>query len=261
MTEEDTARTAAANAAAERIEAGMTIGLGSGRAVWRVIEMVTDRFGPEPPIRAAFASNRTAELARAAGIHAAPLDGATALDLALDGADEIDPRMGLLKGGGGALLREKIVIASAQRFVVVAEERKAVSRLGESFRLPVEVVRFGWPETRKRVLELLPSAELRRRDRDEPYVTDEGHLILDCELPAVDDLERLGAQLKGTVGVVEHGLFLGMADEALLGPDGRERRCTELRNATSSRSRSTPTRACARWSGPGRSRRSSAAAA
>jgi ribose 5-phosphate isomerase A len=215
------ARAAAAEAAVELIEPGMTIGLGSGRAVWQVIEKIVERFGHNPPLRAAFASNRTHELAQAAGIETAALDGNTRLDLALDGADEVDPQLGLLKGGGGALLREKIVVASADRFVVVAEERKAVSRLGESFRLPVEVVRFGWPETRKRVLALLPSAELRRRDRDEPYITDEGHLLLDCELPETDDLHALAAQIKGTVGVVEHGLFLGLADEALLGrPDG-----------------------------------------
>jgi ribose 5-phosphate isomerase A len=221
VSDEETARTAAAVAAVERIEAGMTIGLGSGRAVWRVIEKIAERFGERPPIRAAFASNRTSELAQAAGIQAAVLDGRIRLDLAIDGADEIDPRLGLLKGGGGALLREKIVVASADRFIVVAEERKSVTRLGETFRLPVEVVRFGWPETRKRVLDLLPSADLRRRDRDEPYVTDEGHLLLDCDLPAVDDLDGLAGRIKGTVGVVEHGLFLGMADEALLGrPDG-----------------------------------------
>jgi ribose 5-phosphate isomerase A len=221
VSDEETARNAAAAAAVERIEAGMTIGLGSGRAVWRVIEKIEERFGERPPIRAAFASNRTAELAQTAGIVTATLDGRVRLDLALDGTDEIDPQLGLLKGGGGALLREKIVVASADRFVVVAEERKSVARLGETFRLPVEVVRYGWPETRKRVLELLPSAELRRRDRDEPYVTDEGHLLLDCDLPETDDLERLAAHIKGTVGVVEHGLFLGRADEALLGrPDG-----------------------------------------
>jgi ribose 5-phosphate isomerase A len=221
VSDEETARSAAAIAAVERIEPGMTLGLGSGRAVWRVIEKIGERFGDRPPIRAAFASNRTAELAQAAGIQAATLDGRTRLDLALDGADEIDPRLGLLKGGGGALLREKIVVASADRFVIVAEERKSVSRLGETFLLPVEVVRFGWPETRRRVLELLPTAELRRRERDEPYLTDEGHLLLDCELPASDDLDALAERIKGTVGVVEHGLFLGMADEALLGrPDG-----------------------------------------
>jgi ribose 5-phosphate isomerase A len=199
----------------------MTIGLGSGRAVWRVIELLAERFGDRPPVKAVSASNRTHELARAAGIETAALDGRKKLDLALDGADEIDPQLGLIKGGGGALLREKIVIASAARFVVVAEAKKQVSRLGEGFRLPVEIVRFGWPETRDRVLEHLPAAELRRRDRDEPYVTDEGHLLIDCDLPAQDDLEELAAKLKGTVGVVEHGLFLGMADEVLLGrPDG-----------------------------------------
>jgi ribose 5-phosphate isomerase A len=218
---EETARDAAATAAVERIQPGMTIGLGSGRAVWRVIEKIGERFGEHPPIRAACASDRTAELARAAGIEAAELDGHTRLDLALDGADEIDPSLGLLKGGGGALLREKIVVASADRFVVVAEERKSVGRLGQTFRLPVEVVRFGWPETRRRVLELLPSADLRGSDGDAPYVTDEGHLLLDCDLPDTGDLPDLAARIKGTVGVVEHGLFLGMADEALLGrPDG-----------------------------------------
>jgi ribose 5-phosphate isomerase A len=218
---EETARNAAAAAAVERIDPGMTIGLGSGRAVWRVIEKIAERFGERPPIRAAFASNRTAELAQAAGIAPVTLDGQTRLDLAIDGADEIDPVLGLLKGGGGALLREKIVVACADRFVVVAEERKCVDHLGQTFRLPVEVVRFGWPETRKRVLALLPSAELRRRERDEPYVTDEGHLLLDCELPQTEDLGRLAAEIKGAIGVVDHGLFLGMADEVLLGrPDG-----------------------------------------
>jgi ribose 5-phosphate isomerase A len=218
--QDQTARSAAAAAAVEMIEPGMTLGLGSGRAVWRVIDKITERFGPSPPLRGAFASNRTHELARAAGIETAALDGHVKLDLAIDGTDEIDPDMGLLKGGGGALLREKIVVASATRFVVVAETGKAVERLGETRGLPVEIVRFGWPETRLRLLEFLPTAELRRRDRGEPYVTDEGHLLFDCDLPD-DALVDLAARIKQTVGVVEHGLFLGMADQALLGrPDG-----------------------------------------
>ncbi|MEA2480770.1 MAG: ribose 5-phosphate isomerase [Thermoleophilaceae bacterium] len=221
-TDDGTARNAAARAAAQQIEPGMTIGLGSGRAVWRIIESITERFGADPPLRAAFASSRTHDLARAAGIETVRLDGRTRLDLALDGADEIDPGLGLLKGGGGALLREKIVIASAERFVVVAETRKRVDRLGSTFRLPVEVIRFGWPETRRRVLELVPAGALRRREREEPYVTDEGHFLLDCHLPPDADLDELGARLKATLGVVEHGLFLGMADQALLGcDDGR----------------------------------------
>jgi ribose 5-phosphate isomerase A len=217
----DPAREAAAQAAVERIEPGMLLGLGSGRAVWRTIELIAERWPDGPPVRSAFASDRTQELAAEAGIEAIELDGRTRLDLAIDGADEIDPRLGLVKGGGAALLREKIVVAAARRFVVVAEERKRVGRLGETFRLPVEVVRFGWQDTQRRVLELLPAAELRTGDAAGPVVTDEGHHLLDCELPAEGDLGELARALKATVGVVEHGLFLGMADEALLGrPDG-----------------------------------------
>ncbi|HEX8647738.1 MAG TPA: ribose-5-phosphate isomerase RpiA [Thermoleophilaceae bacterium] len=217
----DSAREAAAQAAVERIEPGMLLGLGSGRAVWRTIELIAERWPDGPPVRSAFASERTRELAAEAGIAALELDGRTRLDLAIDGADEIDPDLGLVKGGGAALLREKIVIVAARRFVVVAEERKRVARLGETFRLPVEVVRFGWQDTQHRVLELVPAAELRTDEAAAPVVTDEGHHLLDCELPAEGDLRELAAALKATVGVVEHGLFLGMADEALLGrPDG-----------------------------------------
>ncbi|HEX8073514.1 MAG TPA: ribose-5-phosphate isomerase RpiA [Thermoleophilaceae bacterium] len=221
MSETDVARAAAAAAALERIEEGMTIGLGSGRAVWKAIELARERWPGGPPLRAAFASERTAELGRQAGIEAVELDGGVRLDVAIDGADEVDPALGLIKGGGAALLREKLVVAAAERFVVVAEARKRVARLGETFRLPVEVVRFAWPDTRRRVLELVPEAELRTGDDGAPVVTDEGHHLLDCALPAGGDVAALGHALKATVGVVEHGLFLGMADEALLGrPDG-----------------------------------------
>ena len=213
----DPAREAAARAAAERVEPGMTLGLGSGRAVWRTLELIAERWPGGPPVRAAFASDRTAALAADAGIEAVELDGGTRLDLAIDGADEIDPDLGLIKGGGAALLREKLVVAAAERFVVVAEERKRVDRLGATFRLPVEVVRFAWADTRNRVLELLPQADLRTGDGGEPVVTDEGHLLLDCDLPPEGDLNELADALKRTVGVVEHGLFLGMADEVLVG--------------------------------------------
>ena len=217
----DPAREAAARAALERIEPEMTLGLGSGRAVWRLIELIAERWPDGPPVRSAFASERTADLARDAGIGRVELNGETRLDLAIDGADEVDPDLGLIKGGGAALLREKIVVCAAERFVVVAEERKRVARLGETFKLPVEVVCFGWPDTRRRVLELLPGAELRTGEHGEPVVTDERHHLLDCDLPAAEDLLGLARELKRTVGVVEHGLFLDMADEALIGaPDG-----------------------------------------
>ena len=211
------AREAAARAAVERIEPGTTIGLGSGRAVWRVIELLGER---GQPLRAVCASEVTGARATEAGIETIELDGTTRLAVAIDGADEVDPHLGLIKGGGAALLREKIVVSAAERFVVVAETKKKVSRLGETRGLPVEVVRFGWPDTRRRLLELVSAADL-RTDGAEPVVTDEGHLLLDCELPAEGDLGPLAEAIKATVGVVEHGLFLGLADEALLGtPEG-----------------------------------------
>src|SRR5829696_5918675 len=193
----------------------MTIGLGSGRAVWATVERLPRG------TRAVVASEVTRERALTAGIEVVELDGSFELDLALDGADEVDGSLGLIKGGGGALLREKIVISAARRFVVVAETVKRVDRLGERRRLPVEVVRFGWRDTRRRLAALLPDAELRASEQGDPYLTDEGHLLLDCALPAGSHPAELDLALRRVPGVVEHGLFLGMAERALLGrPDG-----------------------------------------
>ena len=148
-------------------------------------------------------------------------DEAPELDLALDGADEVMRDLAVLKGGGGALLREKLVFACARRRVIVAEARKLVGRLGEGWRLPVEVVRFGWEGTRLRLLELLADAERRSADDGTPFVTDEGHHILDCAIRPESDLRELAAAIKAITGVVEHGLFLEHADVVLLGaPDG-----------------------------------------
>jgi ribose 5-phosphate isomerase A len=217
--EQSAARDAAARAAVELVEPGMVVGLGSGRAVWRLVELLGERNGD---FRATVASERTGELARQAGLDLVELDGRLELDLALDGADEVDPGLGLIKGGGGALLREKIVIAAARRFVVMAEASKRVQRLGEGFRLPVEVVRFAWPDTRRRLGRLVTDVELRSGEGGDPYVTDEGHHILDCLLPGDVHPEALDLELRRVPGVVEHGLFLGLAERALLGhPDGR----------------------------------------
>jgi ribose 5-phosphate isomerase A len=215
---DDPARAAAVAAARARIEPGMAIGLGSGRAVFALIELLAAGSSPRR-LRAVAASSRTEARARAAGIDLVDLDGDRVLDLAVDGADEVDPALRLLKGGGGALLREKLVIAAARRVVVVAEAPKLVDRLGTTRALPVEVLRFAWPTTR-RLLDLVPSAALRRTAGGLAVVTDEGHHLLDCTIPD-GDLAALASALKAVVGVVEHGLFVDQADEVLLGhPDG-----------------------------------------
>ena len=214
----DAARRAAAAAAVERIEPGMTIGLGSGRAVWKVLEAICRRWPDEVPLRVVPASSQTEELARDAGVEVLDLDEAGPLDLAIDGADELDPRLRLIKGGGGALLREKLVVAAAKRFIVVAETDKLVDRIGEHWRVPVEVVRFGWRSTLARLMDgVVPAADVRCSHDGAPFITDEGHVIVDCALPRAGDLDEFAVRLKAVIGVVEHGLFLDMADEALLG--------------------------------------------
>ena len=214
----DPARAAAAAAARTRIEPGMTIGLGSGRAVFALIDLLAATWSSSRPLRAVVASARTEARARAAGIDLVDLDTdrVGVLDLAFDGADEVDPALRLLKGGGGALLREKLVLAAAGHVVIVAESPKLVDRLGATRPLPVEVVRFAWPTTRRRLLDLVPSATLRQRPDGTPVVTDEGHHLLDCAIPD-GDLPALAATIKSTLGVVEHGLFPDQADEVLLG--------------------------------------------
>jgi ribose 5-phosphate isomerase A len=182
--------------------------------VWATLELLRDR-----EVRAAAASARTEELLREAGIPLVELDGSVRLALAIDGADEVDPDLGLIKGGGAALLREKLVVMAADRFVVVAESSKRVPRLGSTRGVPVEVVRFAWGDTRRRLLALVDGAELRLGGGGAPVVTDEGNYILDCELPGSGDIAALGRTIKEMVGVVEHGLFIGMAALALLGND------------------------------------------
>ena len=213
---DDPARAAAVAAARTRVEAGMTIGLGSGRAVFALVEALASKWRGPSGLRAVTASSATEARAREAGIEMVELDGELVLDLAIDGADEVDRGLGLIKGGGSALLREKLVMAAARRVLIVAEASKFVERLGTIHPLPVEVVRFAWPSTRKRLLELVPAAVLRVAADGAPVVTDEGHHLIDCAVPN-GDLAALGTAVKATLGVVEHGLFLGMADEVLLG--------------------------------------------
>jgi ribose 5-phosphate isomerase A len=215
--EQSRAREAAARAAVDRIEPGQTLGFGSGRAVWKVIEALGER----APERAVAASTRTEERLREAGIEPMSIDDAGTIDLVIDGADELDRRLNLIKGGGGAHLREKLLAEASRDFLVVAETPKLVDQLGTSWAVPVEIVRFGWLSTRARLLGICGSAERRADDRGQAFVTDEGNWILDCAIPSGADLEELAAAIKAETGVIEHGLFLGIASAAILGtPDG-----------------------------------------
>jgi len=215
---DEIARRAAAAHAVQEIKPGMTLGLGSGRAVWAVIAAMRERFGDDMPVRASVASERTAAIARDAGIEVVDLDAVNgAIDLLFDGADEVAPGLDLLKGGGGALLREKLVMAAAGRVTIMAEDRKRVPRLGHTRMLPVEVVRFAWQSTQRRLGRLLPETALRVGADGHPVVTDEGHYLLDGRIPPEGNLHALAAEVKATLGVVEHGLFLDQADEVLLG--------------------------------------------
>jgi ribose 5-phosphate isomerase A len=216
----DASRAAVVAAAAERLEPGMLLGLGSGRAVWALVDLLGRRWAGRGP-RAVVASEATAARAAAAGFEVVDLDGSVRADVAVDGADQLDAGLALIKGHGAALLREKLVVGAAERFVVVAERAKLAGRLGDGCTLPVEVVRFAWPETRERVRALLPDAAPRLDAAGAPLVTDEGHHLLDGTIPPAADPRELAAQLKATLGVVEHGLFIDQADEAILGsPDG-----------------------------------------
>ncbi|HEV8648882.1 MAG TPA: ribose-5-phosphate isomerase RpiA [Actinomycetes bacterium] len=225
----DPSRAAVVAAAMERIEPGMTLGLGSGRAVFGLVQALAVRWPGRPPLRAVAASSATEVRARAAGLEMISLDDEVTLDHAFDGADEVGPGLGLVKGGGGALLREKLVLAAARRVTILAEAHKLVGRLGATRPLPVEVVQFAWPTTRRRLLDLVPAVALRLGPGGAPVITDEGHYLLDCQVPEVDP-HALAAAVKATLGVVEHGLFLDHADEVLLGnPDGTVEVLTRLR--------------------------------
>ncbi|CAN5747180.1 ribose-5-phosphate isomerase RpiA [soil metagenome] len=213
---DDPARACVAQEAATRVQAGSVIGLGSGRAVWATMELLARR-DELAGLHIVSASSVTGQLATSMGFRVVHLDGTLTLDLAIDGADEVAPDLGLIKGHGAALLREKLVAVAADRFVIVAEASKRVEWLGQQRTLPVEVVPFAWADTARRLRARFPDVAV-RSGADGPLVTDEGNHLLDVVLPDDgSDPGNVAAELSCTVGVVEHGLFLHMADEVLLG--------------------------------------------
>lgn len=223
----DDPKTRAAAAALDLVEPGMRLGLGTGSTAARFVALLGEKVAAGLKIVGVPTSEATDAQARSLDIPLTTLEETPELDLVIDGADEVDGALRLIKGGGGALLREKIVAASAPRMVVIADVSKKVTTLGQ-FPLPVEVVPFGLGSTQIRLeracaaLGLAGAVTLRRRN-GAPFVTDGGHYILDCAFGALPDPEALAARLASVPGVVEHGLFIGLASIALIaGPDGVE---------------------------------------
>ena len=222
----DAQKRAAAARAVEFVRPGMRLGLGTGSTARHFVALLAERVRAGLDVVGVATSEATRVDAERLGVPLTTLDETPELDLTVDGADEIAPDLSLIKGGGGALLREKIVAASSARMVVVADESKWVATLGR-FPLPVEVVSFGLAATRRAVEAAAAAAgcpgtaQLRRDKNGHAFVTDGGHWILDAALNRIDDARMLAERLSSIPGVVEHGLFIGMAQAAILaGPAG-----------------------------------------
>ncbi|MGA9435106.1 MAG: ribose-5-phosphate isomerase RpiA [Roseobacter sp.] len=219
----DKAKFVCAKRASQFVESGMRVGLGTGSTAAWLVKCLGERVRDEGlRIKGVPTSTRTAELAREVGIDVISLDEAKWLDLTIDGADEFDAELNLIKGGGGALLQEKIVATASDRMVVIADVGKEVETLG-AFPLPVEVIPFGWQTTQALVEETLVSMDVLGREStlrmngEVPYVTDEGNHIIDLHLKRIGNARQLALVLNQMPGVVENGLFIDICDTVVLG--------------------------------------------
>ncbi|MCC5961101.1 MAG: ribose-5-phosphate isomerase RpiA [Rhodobacteraceae bacterium] len=228
LTPVDRAKFAAAHCAADFVQDGMRVGLGTGSTAAWLVRRLGQRVRQEGlRIIAVPTSTRTSQLAREVGINVVSLDEARWLDLTIDGADEFDAELTLIKGGGGALLQEKIVATASDQMIVITDAAKEVAALG-AFPLPVEVIPFGWQASKALVEEILASMDVMgrqsslRMNGDQPYMTDEGNYILDLALGRIGNPRQLAMVLNQVPGVVENGLFVDIADQVIIGhADGK----------------------------------------
>jgi ribose 5-phosphate isomerase A len=211
----DHAKILAAQKALEFISDGMVVGLGSGTTATYFIKFLGARVQQGLKIRGVASSNNSEQLAKSLSIPIIDFRQTSQIDVAVDGADEIAADLALIKGGGGALLREKIVASAARKFIVVADSSKIVKHLGK-FPLPVEVITMAAPLVAAKLTALKINPAVRHHPDGSEYVTDEGNLILDCACGEILDPQSLAASIRAIVGVVEHGLFLNMADLAIV---------------------------------------------
>ena len=215
---QDEAKRMAARRALEFVEDGMLLGLGSGTTSRMFIEELGARVKQGLRVRGIATSTSSRQLAESLSIPIITFDDSPVLDLAVDGADEVGPGLALIKGGGGALLREKIVASAARKFIVIADSSKLVYQLGR-FPLPVEVIQMALPVVTRKLDALGLNPKLRHRPDGATFITDEGNFIVDCSCGEITDPAKTAGDIRGIPGVVEHGLFLKMASFALIASD------------------------------------------
>lgn len=209
----------AAEASIKYIKDGMTVGLGSGSTVNFMLEKLAERIKEGLTIKGIPSSLKTERFAKQLGIPLTDFSNTTKIDIAIDGADEVDPNLHLLKGGGGSLVREKIVDQAADRLIIIVDSSKTVSKLGDS-PLPVEVLPFGFEVTTEQIAAFGCTPVLRKRD-GQPFVSDNGNYIVDCKFASIEDPQALHEKLKHITGVVETGLFPQMAHNVIIAREGR----------------------------------------
>jgi ribose 5-phosphate isomerase A len=211
----DLEKEAAARSSLRFVKDGHVVGLGTGSTAAYFIQLLGEKVKNGLQIRGIPSSNRSREQAASLGIPLTTLDECQQIDVTVDGADEVDPQLRLIKGGGGALLHEKIVASATKQLVIVVDASKRVPVLGK-FPLPVEVVKFAKALVKKRIEALGAQVELRRTVDDRPFLTDENNYILDCHFGQIPDADGLARRLSDMPGIVEHGLFIGMASVVLV---------------------------------------------
>ncbi|MGB5155114.1 MAG: ribose-5-phosphate isomerase RpiA, partial [Candidatus Sulfotelmatobacter sp.] len=211
----DQEKEAAARASLRFVEDGQVVGLGTGSTAAYFIQLLGEQVKNGLKIRGIPSSERSREQAAGLGIPLTTLDECQEIDVTVDGADEVDPQLRLIKGGGGALLREKIVASATKNYVIIADETKRVPVLGR-FPLPVEVIKFAQAVVKKKIEALGAAVELRQGTDGKPYLTDENNHILDCRFGQIPDADGLARRLNDMPGIVEHGLFIGLASIVLV---------------------------------------------
>jgi ribose 5-phosphate isomerase A len=216
----DQEKEAAARASLRFVKDGQVVGLGTGSTAAYFIQLLGEQVKNGLRIRGIPTSEHSGEAATALGIPLTTLDECPEIDVTVDGADEVDPQLRLIKGGGGALLREKIVASATKHYVIITDATKRVPVLGK-FPLPVEVIKFARAVVEKKIATLGAEIQLRQRADGNPYLTDENNYILDCRFGQIPDADGLAQKLSDMPGVVEHGLFIGMASVVLVAGGGQ----------------------------------------